>query len=167
MTPLAQAIEMYTQKVTTVNNNLEQCIDDAKSLTNEVNASMNNTTYQCLALFTSSVESCLREPSADVFYSGKPVSLSIEVPNIQSELQSTISKGKLYWDRMQSRYNDLMKKVNRVAGRATFGGIQFNAIDNHSCVNRRRTKKLKVGVWICSTWDYINDLTTKLNNGFN
>ncbi|KAL0210231.1 hypothetical protein P9112_010315 [Eukaryota sp. TZLM1-RC] len=165
MMPLVQAIERYTDKVTTLNNYLQQCVDEAKNVTNEVNASINTTSSQCLSLFTSSVESCFREPTADVFYSGQVVSLNVEVPDIEAELSSMISKGKDHLDRMQKRYNDMVKKVNRVAGNAKFGGVQSrvqsNAVDNGFRGNRKR--RIRVGVWVLSAT--INDLTTKLNKG--
>ncbi|KAL0209746.1 hypothetical protein P9112_009830 [Eukaryota sp. TZLM1-RC] len=121
MLPLHEALDSYTTTITTINNNLEQCLFQAKEVASEATSQLSRSIGDCLASLKSCIDSCKVPSSTDVFFSGNPVTLNQTAPCLKNEIKSCFSDVNHNISRIEGKFLEIAKKIMNVVDSTKFG----------------------------------------------
>ncbi|KAL0209779.1 hypothetical protein P9112_009863 [Eukaryota sp. TZLM1-RC] len=121
MLPLDEALDSYTTTITTINNDLEQCLCQAKEVASEATSQLSRSIGDCIASLKSCIDSCKVPSSTDVFFSGNPVTLNQTAPCLKNEIKSCFSDAKHNISRIEGKFLEIAKKIKNVVDSTKFG----------------------------------------------
>ncbi|KAL0209795.1 hypothetical protein P9112_009879 [Eukaryota sp. TZLM1-RC] len=121
MLPLDEALDSYTTTITTINNDLEQCLCQAKEVAKEATSQLSRSIGDCLESLKSCIDSCKVPSSTDVFFSGNPVTLNQTAPCLKNEIKGCFSDAKDNISRIEGKFLEIAKKIKNVVDSTKFG----------------------------------------------
>ncbi|KAL0209799.1 hypothetical protein P9112_009883 [Eukaryota sp. TZLM1-RC] len=121
MLPLDEALDSYTTTITTINNDLEQCLCQAKEVASEATSQLSRSIGDCLESLKSCIDSCKVPSSTDVFFSGNPVTLNQTAPCLKNEIKGCFSDAKDNISRIEGKFLEIAKIIMNVVDSTKFG----------------------------------------------